>query len=61
MTTPTGHFAICPIWDHLFGTWRGAADPSEPIGVDTPYRHSLWIAPDMVRDYWHFWKGLVGR
>jgi sterol desaturase/sphingolipid hydroxylase (fatty acid hydroxylase superfamily) len=54
---PTGHFAMAPIWDHLFGTWRGEADQSLVIGVDTAYRHGFWIAPDLARDYWHFWKG----
>jgi sterol desaturase/sphingolipid hydroxylase (fatty acid hydroxylase superfamily) len=58
-TRPVGHFSMTPIWDRLFGTWRGDADQSLIIGVDTAYRHGFWIAPDILRDYWHFWKGLV--
>jgi sterol desaturase/sphingolipid hydroxylase (fatty acid hydroxylase superfamily) len=60
-TQPVGHFSMAPIWDHLFGTWRGEADQSLVIGVDTRYRHGFWVGPDLVRDYWHFWKGLVQR
>lgn len=58
-TQPVGHFAMAPVWDHLFGTWRGDADQSLVIGVDTPYRHGAWIAPDLLRDYWDFWKGFT--
>ena len=59
MTEPTGHFAMAPIWDRLFGTWRGTADPALAIGVTQPYRHGFWIVPDLLRDYWHFWSGFV--
>ena len=58
MTHPTGHFSMAPVWDRLFATWYGDADQSLTIGVDTPYRHGAFIAPDLVRDYWHFWRGL---
>ena len=58
---PAGHFAMAPIWDHLFGTWRGEADQSLAIGVDTAYRHGFWVAPDLARDYGHFWKGWFRR
>jgi sterol desaturase/sphingolipid hydroxylase (fatty acid hydroxylase superfamily) len=54
---PTGHFAMAPIWDHLFGTWRGEADQTLPIGVDKPYRHGWFIAHDILRDYADFWRG----
>jgi sterol desaturase/sphingolipid hydroxylase (fatty acid hydroxylase superfamily) len=54
----SGHFGVVPFWDHLFGTWRGEADHSLPIGVDTPYRHGAWIGPDLWRDYCEFWGGL---
>jgi sterol desaturase/sphingolipid hydroxylase (fatty acid hydroxylase superfamily) len=57
---PTGHFSLLPLWDHLFGTWRGDADQSLAIGVDTPYRHGLWLGPDLWRDYRDFWSGLFG-
>jgi sterol desaturase/sphingolipid hydroxylase (fatty acid hydroxylase superfamily) len=60
ITVPTGHFAQAPIWDHLFGTWRGEADQTLPIGVDTAYRHGFWIVPDLVRDYWDFARSLGG-
>lgn len=55
---PVGHFSLAPIWDHLFGTWRGAASQSLVIGVDTPYRHGAWIGPDLWRDYAEFWREL---
>lgn len=61
MDTPTGHFGIMPIWDHLFGTWYGGERPGLPIGVSAPYRHGWWIGPDLVRDYRDFWLGVVGR
>ncbi len=59
--TPTGHFSMAPLWDRLFGTWRGNADQSLVIGVDTPYRHGFWLAPDILRDYRDFWIGWVRR
>jgi sterol desaturase/sphingolipid hydroxylase (fatty acid hydroxylase superfamily) len=55
---PVGHFSLAPVWDHLFGTWRGDADQSLVIGVDTPYRHGAWIFADIWRDYVDFWRGL---
>lgn len=54
---PTGHFAMAPVWDHLFRTWRGEADQTLPIGVDKPYRHGWFVAQDIVRDYADFWRG----
>ena len=60
-----GHFSIAPIWDHLFGTWKGEADQTLEIGVDMPYRMGWLFFIDMFRDYYHFWKGfalaLVGK
>jgi sterol desaturase/sphingolipid hydroxylase (fatty acid hydroxylase superfamily) len=56
-TVPTGHFGMAPVWDHLFGTWRGECDQTLVIGVETPYRHGFWLGPDLVRDYADFWKG----
>lgn len=61
ITGGVGHFGMAPIWDHLFGTWRGEADQSLVIGVDTPYRHGFWVIPDMLRDYWDFWRGFFTR
>ena len=61
MSHPTGHFSLAPIWDHLFGTWRGEADQSLTIGVETPYRHGFWVGPDLARDYWDFWRGWFRR
>jgi sterol desaturase/sphingolipid hydroxylase (fatty acid hydroxylase superfamily) len=61
MSHPTGHFAMAPMWDHLFRTWYGDADQSLVIGVDTPYRHGVWVGADLVRDYWDFWKGFFQR
>ena len=61
MTTPTGFFSMTPLWDRLFGGWSETATPRVAIGVDTPYRHGLWLLPDLLRDYCDFWKGLVGR
>ncbi len=59
--TPVGHFALAPIWDHLFGTWRGDADQTLVIGVDTPYRNGFWVGSDILRDYWDFWRTLTGQ
>ncbi|HUO23301.1 MAG TPA: sterol desaturase family protein [Caulobacteraceae bacterium] len=53
---PVGHFSLAPIWDHLFGTWRGEADQTLPIGVAAPYRHGAWLWPDLWRDYCDFWR-----
>ncbi|HEY3797780.1 MAG TPA: sterol desaturase family protein [Caulobacteraceae bacterium] len=61
MSEPTGHFAIAPVWDHLFGTWYGDADQSLAIGVAEPYRHGFWIGADLVRDYCDFWRGFFRR
>jgi len=61
MTTPTGFFSMTPLWDRLFGGWSQTVTPRVAIGVDTPYRHGLWLLPDLLRDYCDFWKGLVGR
>ena len=61
MSHPTGHFAIAPIWDRLFGTWyEDRPDPKLVIGVDTPYYHGLFVPRDMLRDYAHFWMGWFG-
>lgn len=57
MTVPVGHYALTPIWDHMFGTWRGDATQSLVIGVAAPYRHGAWIGPDLWRDYVDFWRG----
>jgi sterol desaturase/sphingolipid hydroxylase (fatty acid hydroxylase superfamily) len=58
-TEPTGHFSLVPLWDRMFGTWRGDTDQSLAIGVATPYRHGLWMIPDLWRDYLDFVKGLT--
>lgn len=61
MSRPTGHFAIMPVWDRLFGTWyEDRPDPKLVIGVDTPYRHGFFVPRDMARDYAHFWIGWFG-
>ena len=61
MSRPTGHFAIMPVWDRLFGTWyEDTPDPKLVIGVDTPYRHGFFVPRDMARDYVHFWIGWFG-
>ena len=61
MSQPTGFFGMMPVWDHLFGGWSECRDANVEIGVDTPYAHGLWLAPDLMRDYCDFWKGLVGK
>ena len=61
MSYATGHFGMAPIWDHLFGTWSEKADPALAIGVSRTYRHGFWVAPDLLRDYWDFWRGFVVR
>ena len=61
MAEATGFFSMTPLWDRLFGGWSRTATANVAIGVDTPYRHGLWLLPDLLRDYADFWKGLVGR
>jgi sterol desaturase/sphingolipid hydroxylase (fatty acid hydroxylase superfamily) len=61
MREATGFFGMTPIWDHLFGGWSESCEPNVAIGVDTPYAQGFWLAPDLLRDYWDFWKGLAGR
>ena len=61
MREATGFFGMAPVWDHLFGGWSERRDHNIAIGVDTPYRHGFWILPDLLRDYWDFWKGFAGR
>lgn len=61
MTTPTGFFAMMPVWDRLFGGWSECNTRNVAVGVDTRYRHGFWVLPDLLRDYFDFWKGLVGR
>lgn len=58
-TEPVGHFSLVPLWDRMFGTWRGDTDQSLVIGVSTSYRHGLWLMPDLWRDYCDFLKGLA--
>ena len=47
---PAVNLSVAPVWDHLFGTWSQAGDPRARIGVDTPYRHGLWVVADVWRD-----------
>jgi sterol desaturase/sphingolipid hydroxylase (fatty acid hydroxylase superfamily) len=55
-----GHYSLFPLWDQMFGTWRGGGHPELAIGVfDKPYRHGVWVLPDMARDYWHFIKEVL--
>jgi sterol desaturase/sphingolipid hydroxylase (fatty acid hydroxylase superfamily) len=61
MSQATGFFGMMPVWDHLFGGWSERCDADVAIGVDTPYRQGFWVLPDMLRDYFDFWKGLLGR
>lgn len=61
MTEKTGHFGMAPVWDRLFGTWYDNAAKYPEIGVAKPYRHGLWIVPDVLRDYFDFWKGFFVR
>jgi sterol desaturase/sphingolipid hydroxylase (fatty acid hydroxylase superfamily) len=51
---PACNFALVPLWDRLFGTWRGGGSQQSVIGVPTPYRHGAWFFPDMWRDYCDF-------
>ena len=61
MREATGFFSMTPVWDHLFGGWSERRDARVEIGVDTAYAHGFWLAPDLLRDYCDFWKGLAGR
>jgi sterol desaturase/sphingolipid hydroxylase (fatty acid hydroxylase superfamily) len=58
---PVAHFSLLPVWDHLFGTWQGGGSQSIAIGVDYPYRHGLWVLPDLWRDYCEFVVGFFRR
>jgi sterol desaturase/sphingolipid hydroxylase (fatty acid hydroxylase superfamily) len=53
------NLGLLPIWDRLFGTWRDAPAMPMKIGVPTPYRHGVWVGPDVWRDYCEFWRGLL--
>jgi sterol desaturase/sphingolipid hydroxylase (fatty acid hydroxylase superfamily) len=54
-----GHYALLPLWDRLFGTWKGDADQSLAIGVDEPYNQGYGFWKDIVRDYADFWSRLI--
>ena len=58
---PTAHFSLLPVWDHLFGTWRGGGSQQVVIGVEHPYRHGFWIFSDLFRDYDDFIRGFLRR
>ena len=49
---------LMPIWDKAFGTWRNTTSAPMRIGTVTPYRHGIWVGPDIWRDYCEFWTGL---
>lgn len=55
-----GHFGMMPLWDHIFGTWKGEADQTLVIGVEKPYAHGFNFFKDIIRDYADFWRGLFG-
>ena len=59
MSMPTAHFSLLPVWDHLFGTWRGGGSQRIAIGVDASYRHGFWVLPDLWRDYREFITGFL--
>ncbi len=61
MSLPTAHFSLLPVWDHLFGTWRGGGSQQVVIGVEHPYRHGFWVFPDLLRDYKDFLHGFLRR
>lgn len=50
-----GHYAILPLWDRLFGTWKGEADQTLPIGVEEYYDQGFGFWKDIIRDYADFW------
>ena len=58
---PTAHYSLLPVWDHLFGTWRGGGSQQVVIGVEHPYRHGFWVFPDLLRDYRDFIVGIFRR
>jgi sterol desaturase/sphingolipid hydroxylase (fatty acid hydroxylase superfamily) len=57
-TPPTANFSLIPLWDRMFGTWRDGGSQQTAIGVSEPYRHGLWIVPDLWRDYCEFVAGV---
>ncbi|CAN5495902.1 hypothetical protein BH10PSE3_BH10PSE3_32610 [soil metagenome] len=52
------NLGLLPIWDRLFGTWRDAPRQAMRIGTPAPYRHGVWIGPDLWRDYCEFGAGV---
>ncbi len=60
-TWPTSHYSFFPLWDRLFGTWRGGSSQRTAIGVNYPYRHGAWVFPDLWRDYREFLAGFISR
>ncbi|MDQ6702254.1 MAG: sterol desaturase family protein [Pseudomonadota bacterium] len=61
VSEPACNFALVPLWDRLFGTWRGGGSQQSVIGVSTPYRHGAWFYPDLWRDYCDFLRQLLRR
>jgi len=31
------------------------------MAAPAPIAQGFWVMPDLLRDYWDFWKDLVGR
>lgn len=59
ISEPVGHFGVIPLWDQLFGTFTGKADPDLVIGVAEPYGRGSRFFLDLLRDYLDFWLALV--
>lgn len=55
------NFGLMPLWDKLFGTWKQEADQTIAIGVDKPYKHGYGFFGDVLRDYFDFFRGLMGQ
>jgi sterol desaturase/sphingolipid hydroxylase (fatty acid hydroxylase superfamily) len=52
------HFSICPLWDHLFGTWyKGTKLPSK-FGIPDPAYEARPLT-QFVLDVWIFYVGLA--
>ncbi len=61
MDEPIGHCGMVPVWDRLFGAWRGTPEPDVAICVLRPYRKGYWVITDLLRDYNELFRGLICR
>ena len=56
--TPTGFFGMIPLL-RITCSAAGAnrRNTNGAVGVGSPYPQGFRVMPDLLRDYWDFWKG----